>query len=128
MKVDVMLRYGVAVDDVESVKIAIKKAIDLLFRRMMELVEEEGDLEELFSIRAVKIESIDAEICIWCGRSVKIGTGRFVNRVAVLDDFLENKLKGELYPHGEWHCPECEACAYKEDGCMDGKDCKRCEL
>lgn len=50
---------------------------------------------------------MNSEICCECGHSVSMGSGRFVNRVAVLDDFESRK---ETYPHpeGEYICPQCD--------------------
>ena len=47
------------------------------------------------------------EICCECGKSVKQGSGRFVNRVPVLDDFEEKVANGYKFPNGEYVCESC---------------------
>lgn len=48
------------------------------------------------------------EICNECGRSVAWGSGRFVNRVADLNDAETRRGMGKPFPEGEWVCEECE--------------------
>ncbi len=48
-------------------------------------------------------------ICVECGKSVAAGSGRFVNRVAVLDDYKTKVERGCPYPNGGYICPECES-------------------
>lgn len=48
------------------------------------------------------------EICSECGRSVAMGSGRFVNRVTDLDDFETRKENGKRYPKGDFICAECD--------------------
>jgi len=48
------------------------------------------------------------EICVECGRSVRIGSGRFVNRIPVFDDYRTRKEQGRPHPRGEWICAECD--------------------
>ena len=47
------------------------------------------------------------EICCECGKSVKGGSGKFVNRVLNLDDLEEKKKMGFSYPEGNFICAEC---------------------
>jgi len=47
------------------------------------------------------------EICCECGESVKQGSGKFVNRVANLDDLKEKENMGFAYPEGNFICAEC---------------------
>lgn len=54
------------------------------------------------------------EICAECGNSVKFGSGRFVNRVPILDNYQEKKLSNRPYPEGEYICPICEEKIYNE--------------
>jgi hypothetical protein len=49
------------------------------------------------------------ECCCECGRLVSLGSGLFVNRVMVFDDYQTKVESGCLYPEGEFICPECEA-------------------
>jgi|GEM_PF-1955031 len=50
------------------------------------------------------------EICAECGESVKWGSGRFVNRVPIADDLIEEKVdSGRPYPHGDFVCHECDS-------------------
>ena len=48
------------------------------------------------------------EICNECGRSVKMGSGLFVNRVIDLDEFEDRIEMGKPFPKGEYICRECE--------------------
>ncbi len=60
------------------------------------------------------------EICIWCGRSVKAGSGLFVNRVPVCAAFDVNQEKGAEFPKGEWICRECDPCEkWRETPCNE---------
>jgi hypothetical protein len=49
------------------------------------------------------------EICNECGKSVKWGSGRFVNRVGDGNDIETRKEMGKPFPEGDWICAECEA-------------------
>lgn len=51
---------------------------------------------------------MDKEICCECGKSVKMGSGNFVNRVPVLDTYEERKEAGRPFPKGEWICGSCD--------------------
>ena len=51
---------------------------------------------------------MNKEICAECGRSVKLGSGRFVNRITICDDYETRKEMGFPYPEGEYICAECE--------------------
>ena len=49
------------------------------------------------------------EICNHCGRSVSLGSGRFVNRVPDLNTVsvrIDNTLN---YPEGDFVCIECDS-------------------
>lgn len=48
------------------------------------------------------------EICYECGRSVKMGSGRFCNRISSLDTYKERKSMNVPYPKGEYTCQECD--------------------
>ena len=51
---------------------------------------------------------MEKEICNECGKSVKLGSGRFVNRVVDLNDF-ETKLEmGKPHAAGEFICSDCD--------------------
>jgi hypothetical protein len=52
------------------------------------------------------------ELCNECGRSVRFGTGRFVNRVPDFDTLAERKASGKPYPEGDFICPECDSRIY----------------
>ncbi|GAG69279.1 unnamed protein product [marine sediment metagenome] len=54
-------------------------------------------------------DSYGATMCVECGRSVKGGSGYFVNRVPVCDD-LQTKIDGgRPFPEGEYECAECDS-------------------
>jgi len=52
---------------------------------------------------------MDREICAECGKSVKPGSGRFVNRILILDTDKEKKASGRPYWWADYICPECYA-------------------
>ena len=56
-----------------------------------------------------------AEICNECGRSVKPGSGDFVNRVPDLNTPEERKEMGKQFPEGDFVCAECDSNADKEE-------------
>jgi len=49
-----------------------------------------------------------SEICNECGRSVKFGSGWFINRI--FDDSTpeERKEMGKPFPEGDFICAECD--------------------
>ncbi len=49
-----------------------------------------------------------AAICNECGRSVKEGSGRFVNRIPDCNTQEERKEMGKPYPEGDFVCAECD--------------------
>ena len=55
-----------------------------------------------------------SEICNECGRSVKAGSGLFVNRVPDLNDIETRKAGNKPYPEGDYICRECEEKFEKE--------------
>jgi len=48
------------------------------------------------------------EICSECGKSVAIGSGRFVNRVTDFNTLEERKHLGRPHPEGNYICPVCD--------------------
>lgn len=61
--------------------------------------------------RLIKTEPANVqvkEICCECGKSVTLGSGLFVNRVMVFDDYETKVERGCPYPEGGFICPECE--------------------
>jgi hypothetical protein len=56
----------------------------------------------------------DVQICNQCGRSVKPGTGLFVNRVPSFDDAETRAEAGYPHPEGDFTCAECDEDAHKE--------------
>jgi len=48
------------------------------------------------------------DTCVECGKSVRLGSGRFVNRVPVLDDYKTRVANGHPYPYGEYICVVCD--------------------
>ncbi len=49
-----------------------------------------------------------SEICNECGRSVKLGSGRFVNRVADFNGPDERRAMGKPFPEGDFVCAGCD--------------------
>lgn len=49
-----------------------------------------------------------SESCNECGKSVKKGSGRFVNRIPDLNDEKTRKEMGKPFPKGEYICEECD--------------------
>lgn len=56
---------------------------------------------------------METEICISCGGSVKQGSGKFVNRIPVCDDYETRKENGMSFPDGEWQCLDCNEVRFK---------------
>lgn len=51
---------------------------------------------------------MEKEICNECGKSVKVGSGLFVNRIQDFNDW-ETRLEMEKpFPQGEYVCIECD--------------------
>jgi len=48
------------------------------------------------------------EICNECGKSVKFGSGRFVNRISDFNTRAYRKGMGKPYPEGDFICEECD--------------------
>ena len=48
------------------------------------------------------------EICNECGKSVKFGTGLYVNRVIDFDSEADRKEFGKPFPKGDFICSVCE--------------------
>ncbi len=51
---------------------------------------------------------MEIEICNECGKSVKFGSGLYVNRVIDLNDYEDRIEMLKPFPEGEFICPECE--------------------
>lgn len=54
------------------------------------------------------------EICNECGKSVKFGTGLFVNRVIDLNSPIDRKEFGKPFPKGDFICSICEVNIQRE--------------
>jgi hypothetical protein len=50
---------------------------------------------------------MNTEICNECGRSVKQGSGLFVNRVIDFNDYETRIAMEKNFPEGEFMCIEC---------------------
>ena len=48
------------------------------------------------------------EFCNRCGRSVKLGSGLFVNRIPDLNDIQTRQENDSVFPKGEFICIECD--------------------
>ena len=49
-----------------------------------------------------------SEICNECGRSVKPGSGNFINRVPDFNSVEERNEMGKRFPQGDFLCFECD--------------------
>ena len=52
--------------------------------------------------------------CAECGKSVKFGSGLFVNRIPIFDEYEERKAQGRPFPKGEYICVACDSEFEKE--------------
>lgn len=59
-------------------------------------------------------ESKAKEICSECGKSVRFGSGRFVNRIPDFNTAAERKILGRPYPEGDFICDECDSLCDEE--------------
>jgi len=57
---------------------------------------------------------VKIEICNECGRSVKIGSGLFVNRVVDFNDFEDRVEMHKPFPDGDYICHECDEKIYND--------------
>ena len=65
------------------------------------------------------------EICNECGRSVKSGSGFFINRVPDLNDPKTRKSMVKPFPEGDFICAECNEEIYdKRDTSVKSGDIK----
>jgi len=56
-----------------------------------------------------KLKFKNIEICNECGRSVKFGSGLFVNRIPDADDYRTRKeIMNKPFPKGDYMCAECD--------------------
>lgn len=65
------------------------------------------------------------EICNECGRSVKFGSGNFVNRVPDCNTIEERNEMGKRFPQGDFLCVECDE---KPDNEEDIYECEHCNM
>lgn len=59
-------------------------------------------------VREEKENNTLYEFCNRCGRSVKLGSGLFVNRIPDLNDIFTRQDNGRLLPKGDFICIECD--------------------
>ena len=55
-----------------------------------------------------KENNLGKELCNECGKSVKIGSGLYTNRVMDFNDYEERVKMHKQFPEGEFICSECE--------------------
>jgi len=48
------------------------------------------------------------EYCNQCGKSVKLGSGLFVNRIPDLNDVVTRIVNNRKYPKGDFVCIVCD--------------------
>lgn len=53
------------------------------------------------------------DICNHCGNSVRLGSGRFVNRIPDLNDVVIRMINGLPFPQGDFVCERCDSSADK---------------
>jgi len=63
----------------------------------------------LKTIHELVSENYNSEICNECGKSVKFGTGLFVNRVPDFNDKSTRVSMGKPFPIGEYICSICDS-------------------
>ena len=51
---------------------------------------------------------MEVEICNECGRSVKIGSGLYINRIVDFNEYEDRVEMQKPFPEGEFICSECE--------------------
>ena len=80
------------------------------FEDFQKAVDEGMPDNELRWFTGIEVEpdSYGATMCVECGRSVKGGSGGFVNRVPVFDDLETKKEGGRPFPEGEYVCANCD--------------------
>ena len=66
---------------------------------------------ELLWYSGIELEhdSYGLEMCVECGRSLRRGSGSFVNRIPVFDDPETRKENGHPFPEGEYVCADCDS-------------------
>jgi len=86
-----------------------------LARKVIELFSHKGELvldpfvgSGTTLVAAQDSDSSVVQICNHCGRSVRLGSGWFVNRVPDLNDVETRIANGLLFPHGDFVCFECD--------------------
>ena len=58
------------------------------------------------------------EICNECGKSVKLGSGLFVNRVPSTDSYIvQKKYMNKPFPEGGFMCRECDYIIFTLNKC-----------
>jgi uncharacterized protein YlaI len=55
----------------------------------------------------MKKKGIHKEICNECGKSVRLKSGLFVNRIKDLSDFEDRVEQNKPFPIGEYICEPC---------------------
>ncbi|HAB54734.1 MAG: hypothetical protein A2315_04745 [Ignavibacteria bacterium RIFOXYB2_FULL_35_12] len=48
------------------------------------------------------------QFCNHCGRSVKLGSGMFVNRIPDMNDLITRISNKRKFPKGDFVCIECD--------------------
>ena len=74
--------------------------------------------ETVFRNGRLQLEKNDQrnEMCSECGQSVRIGSGKFVNRVIDFNDYKTRKEMGKPVPAGDFMCAECEMALDEQTG------------
>jgi len=51
---------------------------------------------------------MNTEVCNECGKSVKWGSGLYVNRILDFNEFEDRVEMSKPFPEGEFICTECD--------------------
>ena len=70
-------------------------------------------------------QDMKKQSCVECGQSVRFGSGLYVNRIPVLDDYQTKVDNGRPFPRGEWICINCEE-GRSDELLKEGNLCPEC--
>ncbi len=103
------LRRPVSVCPLNDGQFYAKSEVIPIMNRLDEIVFRNGRL-------LLEDDDQSNETCNECGQSVRIGSGKFVNRVIDLNGYKTRKEMGKPYPIGDFMCADCEAALDEQTG------------